>query len=70
MALCADEARRVASPTGAVTIGVGSGGEVSTGVFIGVTHDYLVGRDPEEAYETCVVARSGETPTKPLEETG
>ncbi len=70
MAICAEEARRATSPTGSVMIGVGSGGDVSAGVVVGVTPDYLVGRDPEEVYDNCVVARSGEAPTKPLEAMG
>lgn len=66
MAICTDRARSAVKPD--VNVGVGIGKRVRTGVGIGMelSSDYLKGRDPEDVYEECVVAKSGEKPTQPL----
>ncbi len=68
MAQCTDRARSAVKPDVNVGVGVGIGKRVSTGVGIGIelSSDYLKGRDPEDVYEECVVAKSGEKPTQPL----
>jgi hypothetical protein len=69
MAVCTERARSAIRPDVSVGIGVGTGGHgtrVRTGIGIGMSSDYLKGTDPNEVYETCVVARSGEKPTEPL----
>ena len=58
----ADEAR---GPTGSVSIGVNNSGEVSTGVTLGVSSDYLQGRDPAQVYDECVWRASGQMPIHP-----
>ena len=65
---CADKARHATRPTAAVSVGVNSEGAVSSGFIIGVTDDFLAGRDPEVVYRDCVVRRSGKEPTRPFEE--
>lgn len=65
MAECRDRAIRATRPSAEITIGVGTSGHVASGLVIGVTDDFLVGRDPETVYRDCVVARSGEEPTEP-----
>jgi hypothetical protein len=65
MAQCSDRARQAVAPSGRIVVGVGSGG-VRGGVSIGVTEDFLRGRDPVEVYNQCVLARSGQNPTRPL----
>ena len=69
MAQCTDRARSAVKPDVNVGVGVGIGRKVRTGVGIGIelSSDYLKGRDPVEVYEECVVAKSGEKPTQPLE---
>lgn len=64
-AQCADRARKAAAPTGSVGITVGSGG-VDTRVAIGVSGDYLAGRDPQEVYRQCVLRYTGQEPLRPL----
>ncbi len=68
MAICTDRARSAVKPDVNVGVGVGIGKRVRTGVGIGIelSSDYLKGRDPNEVYEECVVAKSGEKPTQPL----
>jgi hypothetical protein len=68
MAQCTERARAAVKPEVSVGIGIGIGRRVRTGVGIGVelSSDYLKGTPPEDVYETCVVAKSGEKPTEPL----
>ncbi len=68
MAQCTERARAAVKPDVSVGVGIGIGRKVRTGVGIGIelSSDYLKGTPPEEVYETCVVAKSGEKPTEPL----
>lgn len=68
MAQCTEKAAKSVKPNINVDVGIGVGHRVRTGVGIGIelTPDYLLGRDPHEVYETCVVAKSGEKPTKKM----
>ena len=68
MAQCTERARAAVKPEVSVGVGIGIGRRVRTGVGIGIelSSDYLKGTPPEEVYETCVVAKSGEKPTEPL----
>ncbi|MFT6530781.1 MAG: hypothetical protein ACJASC_000300 [Limimaricola cinnabarinus] len=63
--VCEQRARAAQGPTGNVSIGASSRSGLSSGISIGVTDDYLRGRDPFEVYENCVVARSGQMPVRP-----
>ena len=63
--LCLEDARRAAGPTGEVTIGGGSGGR-HAGIELGISSHWITGRDPSAVYETCVMAKSGEAPRRPL----
>ena len=69
MAQCTERARAAVKPEVSVGVGIGIGRRVHTGVGIGIglSSDYLKGTPPEEVYETCVVAKSGEKPTEPLQ---
>lgn len=64
--LCEDRARAATGPTGEIGIGIGSGG-TSGSVEIGVTSDYLQGRDPYQVYDSCVRQKTGQGPIRPLE---
>ena len=66
MAQCTQKARSTIKPDVSVGIGIGTDGDVFGGIGIGVSGDYLKGTPPEEVYETCVIAKSGEKPTQPL----
>ncbi len=63
--VCEDRARAALGPTGTVGIGVGSGG-TSSSIEIGVTSDYIRGRDPYIVYEECVRQKTGQGPIRPL----
>ena len=63
--ICADRARVAAGPTGSIGIGVGSDGP-STSLEIGISTDYLRGRDPADVYDSCFRQLTGAGPTRPL----
>lgn len=63
--VCEDQARAAQGPTGSVTIGANSNDGPFVGASIGVTSDFLTGRDPLEVYEQCVFQRSGQPPIRP-----
>jgi hypothetical protein len=66
---CAERARLAASPTGEVSLGVASDGSTTRPVArteITVSSDFLMRRDPQKLYQTCVFDRSGQPPTRPL----
>lgn len=63
--LCEERARAAQGPTGSVTLGVNSGSGGFAGAEIGVTSDFLAGRDPLAVYEECVFQRSGQAPIRP-----
>ena len=63
--LCEDRARAATGPTGTIGVGVGSDGAEGF-ISIGVSGDYLQGRDPQEVYETCVERKTGQGPIRPL----
>lgn len=62
---CEERARQADGPFGEVSVGIGSGGARSR-VELGVTSDFLQGRDPQEVYETCVRQKTGQGPIRPL----
>lgn len=64
-ARCSDEARAAAGPTGQVAVGVSNTRGVQTGISIGVTDDFLRGRDPAAVYAECYVRLSGAAPMFP-----
>lgn len=65
--LCEDEARKAVGPTGEIGIGVNSGGDVTNRIEIGISSDFLLGKDPEQVYADCVRRRTGQAPIRPLE---
>ncbi len=65
MRQCEDRARAAQGPTGRVAVGANSEDGRFASVAIGVTGDYLAGRDPIEVYERCVLGRTGALPPRP-----
>jgi hypothetical protein len=63
---CFERARLAQQPRGEVSVGASSDGRVGAGLELTVTSDYLAGRDPSAVYDTCVMAKSGEPPSRPL----
>ena len=64
-ARCEERAQAAQAPTGGVSVGVNNRTGVSTGVHIGLSGDFLTGRDPIEVYESCVIDLTGEPPIRP-----
>ncbi|NNE89788.1 MAG: hypothetical protein HKN27_17100 [Silicimonas sp.] len=64
--LCEDRARAATGITGEIGIGIGSDGPGGN-VELGVTSDYLQGRDPYVVYEECVRQKTGQGPIRPLD---
>lgn len=62
---CEERARGAQGPTGEISIGANSETGPFVGASIGVTSDYLNGRDPMSVYETCVISHTGELPIRP-----
>jgi hypothetical protein len=63
---CFERARLAQQPRGEIAVGVGSNGRAAAGLELNVSSDYLMGRDPAAVYETCVISKSGEPPSRPL----
>ncbi|PWG17627.1 hypothetical protein [Salibaculum griseiflavum] len=63
--ICEQRARAAQGPTGRVTIGASSSDGPFAGAEIGLSADYLAGRDPVEVYEECVFERTGAAPIRP-----
>ena len=63
---CYDRARLAQQPRGIVKVGGTSAGKAAGGISLQVSSDYILGKDPSAIYETCVMSKSGEAPTRPL----
>lgn len=67
---CLRDAELAQRPRGEVTLGVGAGGGGFNGGFgrveLDVSSDYLMGRDPSDVFNRCVLQRSGQMPTRAL----
>lgn len=65
---CFERARLAQQPRGMVKLGGTSGGSVAGGLELNVSSDYLMGKDPSAVFESCVMTKSGQMPTRPLYE--
>lgn len=63
--ICEERARAAQGPTGNVTVGVNSNSGRYVSGEIGLTADYLRGRDPMVVYERCVIDLTGLDPIRP-----
>lgn len=69
--VCLEDARDATGPRGAIGLGIGSDGDGSYSfgrAEISVSSDYILGRDPDQVYTNCVQRRSGQPPSRPLNE--
>lgn len=62
---CFERARLAAAPRGEVGIGFGTDGPAAN-LEIGISSDYIAGRDPSAVYDACVMQKSGQPPRLPL----
>lgn len=65
---CLTSARDATRPRGEVGIGVGSDGSRGGYIELGLSSDYIMGRDPADVFAACVRRRSGQPPSRPLYE--
>lgn len=65
---CLQVAQDATRPRTEIGFGIGSGGYRGGYVGVGVSSDYITGRDPAEVYDSCVRRRSGQPPRRPLQE--
>jgi len=63
--ICEERAQAAQGPTGGVTIGTNSNTGGFGRVEIGVSSDFISGRDPIEVYQECVFDRTGAAPIRP-----
>jgi hypothetical protein len=63
---CLEQALLAKHPRGTISAGVGSGGRLVGDAEITVSSDFITGRDPSAVFNSCVKARSGQFPTRPL----
>ncbi len=63
--ICEERARAAQGPTGRVTVGTNSNSGGFGGAEIGLSSDFLRGRDPAAVYEDCVFDRTGTAPIRP-----
>ncbi|MEL6167318.1 MAG: hypothetical protein AAFR35_01415 [Pseudomonadota bacterium] len=63
---CAERARQADGPFGEVGVGVNSEDGLRTRLSIGISSDFIAGREPTEVYDSCVRQRTGEPPRTPL----
>ncbi len=65
---CTEQARLAQQPRGNVAVGVNSKGQTAANFELHVTSDYIMGRDPAEVYKSCVKSRSGQFPSRALQD--
>lgn len=63
---CFERARLAKQPRGEVKVGATSGGRAAAGLEVNVSSDFLLGKDPAAVYESCVMQKAGEPPSRPL----
>ncbi|MGO4907539.1 hypothetical protein ACEN2J_04315 [Pseudorhodobacter sp. W20_MBD10_FR17] len=63
---CLARAYDASGPHGSVGVGVGSDGKGLAKVSLGISSDYIMGRDPSAVYDQCVFQKSGQPPSQPL----
>lgn len=66
---CMQDARAATGPRGEIAMGVGTDGHhvrPVTRVELSISSDYVMGRDPADVFNRCVMRQSGEMPTRPL----
>lgn len=63
---CIESAQLAQKPRGSVGFVADSNGNFGTTLSIGVSADYLAGKDSDQVYANCVFGRSGQNPTRPF----
>ena len=63
---CIEPARLAQGPRGSISFVADNRGNFGTGVSVGISSDYIAGRDPDTVYATCVQSKSGMNPSRPF----
>lgn len=63
---CLERARLAQQPRGEVSVGMTSEGRVAGGFELEISSDFLTGQDPSAVFESCVMSKSGELPSRSL----
>jgi len=66
--VCMVRALDARAPRTRIGLGYGSGGYRGGFVSVDLSSDQILGRDPAEIFDRCVLDRSGQRPTRPLYE--
>ena len=64
--ICIQDAQMAQHPRGTVGFGLDSQGHSAAELSLGISSDFLTGRDPDAVYSSCVYQRSGQMPTRPF----
>ncbi len=62
---CTERARAAQGPTGKISLGASNKG-FQSGIEVGISSDFIMGRDPQLVYENCVFDKTGQGPIRPL----
>jgi hypothetical protein len=63
---CFLRARQAVNPLAGSSVGMGTEGLYIDNVTLSVSSDFLRGRDPATVYDTCVIQKTGQLPSRPL----
>ena len=63
---CIEPAQLAQQPRGSFGIVADNHGNVGTSLSIGISSDYVQGRDPDQVYAECVQGKSGFAPSRPF----
>ncbi|MGJ8623469.1 MAG: hypothetical protein ACSHW1_11885 [Yoonia sp.] len=63
---CEERARAAQGPQVGLTMGVNSSSGGFVGGGISISSDAILGRDPLEVYESCVIDLTGQPPIRPV----
>ncbi|RYI33697.1 MAG: hypothetical protein EON48_02655 [Acetobacteraceae bacterium] len=63
---CFERARLAKQPRGSVAVGASSDGRKGASIELNVSSDYLLGKDPSAVYDSCVMQKTGQSPSRPL----
>lgn len=63
---CFERARLAKQPRGTVAMGATSDGRKGASIELNVSSDFLLGNDPSAVYDSCVMQKAGEPPSRPL----
>jgi len=63
---CFERARLAKQPRGEIGVGASSDGRKAASFELNVSSDFLLGKDPSAVYDSCVMSKAGEAPSRPL----